>query len=49
MTWFIDWCKSLTMEEMFIVTGVEVLLLGIGMALLIGWISEKENEEDDDD
>ncbi len=48
MAWFIDWCKSLTMEEMFILTGIGVLILGTGLGLLIGWIFEKDNGGNDD-
>ena len=33
---FIDWCKGLTMEQMFVLTGIGVLVLGIGLGLLIG-------------
>lgn len=48
MAWFIDWCQSLTMEEMFILTGVGVLVGGIVLGLLIGWIFDRENEGEDD-
>ena len=43
---FIDWCKGLTMEQMFVLTGIGVLVLGIGLGLLIGWIFDKDNGED---
>ena len=48
MQWFIDWCQSLTMEEMFILTGVGVLVGGIVLGLLFGWIFDRENEGEDD-
>ena len=48
MAWFIDWCQTLTMEEMFIFTGIGVLILGVGLGLFVGWIFEKDNEEDGD-
>lgn len=41
--------ESLTMEEVFIVTGIFILLLGVALGLLIGWIFEKENERDGED
>ena len=36
--------ESHTMEEVFIVTGIFILLLGVAIGLLIWWIFEKENE-----
>ena len=49
MTSFINWCKSLTMEQMFILTGVGILLTGTGLAFLGEWIFQKENERNDED
>lgn len=49
MEGFIDWCKSLTMEEMFIVTYLSVLILGAGLGFLFEWIFRKENERDGED
>ena len=49
MNSFINWCKSLTMEQMFILTGVGVLLTGTGLAFLGEWIFRKDNERRDDD
>ena len=40
--------KELTMEATFIVTGISVLLIGIGLGLLVYWISKKVNERNDD-
>lgn len=40
----IAWFKSLTMEQVFVITGIGILLLGVALGLLIGWIFEKENE-----
>jgi hypothetical protein len=48
MEGFIDWCKSLTMEEMFIVTYLGVLMLGACLGFRFEWIFRKENEEDQD-
>lgn len=41
--------ESLTMEQTFIVTGIFILILGVGLGLLIGWIFEKENERGGED
>ena len=35
----------LTMEQTFIVTGIVILLLGIGLGFLVGWIFDKDNEK----
>lgn len=43
------WYAALSMEEEFIVTGIFILLLGVALGLLIGWIFEKENERDGED
>lgn len=48
MKWFIDWCQTLTMEEMFVLTAIGVVILSILLALLIGWIFDRENEGEDD-
>ncbi len=45
----IAWFKSLTMEQVFVITGIGILLLGVALGLLIGWIFEKENERDGED
>lgn len=37
MAWIIDWCKSLTMEEMFVLTGICALLTGTGLGFLVAW------------
>lgn len=42
------WLATLTMEEVFIISGIGVLLLGVGLALLIGWIFEKDDGGDED-
>jgi hypothetical protein len=46
---FITWCESLTMEQMFILTGISILLIGTGLAFLGEWIFRKENERNDED
>lgn len=43
------WLSSLTMEQTFILTGLSILFAGVGVGLLIGWIFEIENKEDEDD
>ena len=37
------------MELEFIVTGVAILLVGIGLGFLVEWIFRKENERSEDD
>ena len=49
MSSFITWCESLTMEQMFILTGISILLIGTGLAFLGEWIFRKENERNDED
>lgn len=49
MNSFINWCKSLTMEQMFILTGIGVLLTGTGLAFLGEWLFQKENERNGKD
>lgn len=43
------WLVTLTMEELFILTGIGVVILGAGLGLFIGWIFDNENEGDEDD
>ena len=45
----ITWCKSLTMEQMFILTGIGVLLIGTGLAFLGEWLYTKGKERNDED
>jgi len=35
------WLQTLTMEEIFILTGASVLLIGIAAGLLLAWIETK--------
>lgn len=44
----IAWFKSLTMEQVFVITGIGILLLGAGLGFLFEWIFRKENKEDED-
>lgn len=44
-----EWLQTLTMEENFIVTAVGVVILGVGLGLLFGWIFEKDDGGDKDD
>lgn len=37
------------MEKTFILTGLRILMTGIGLGLLVEWIFRKENERTDDD
>jgi hypothetical protein len=39
---------KMTMEQVFIRTGIWVLLIGIGLGFLVEWIFRKENEEGED-
>lgn len=42
----IYWMSSLTMEEVFIVTGIGILIVGAALGFLISWLSEKNKEEE---
>lgn len=39
-----DWMQTLTMEENFIVTAVGVVILGVGLGLLFGWIAGRDED-----
>jgi hypothetical protein len=39
---------ALTMEETFILTGIFILVLGVGLGFLGEWIFRKENEANDE-
>lgn len=41
------WLKSLTMGQIFVLTGAGILLAGTGLAMLAHWIFEKDNKNDD--
>ena len=43
------WIAALSMEKVFIVTCVYILLLGVGLGLLVGRVFEKENERGEKD
>ena len=45
----IAWFKSLTMEQVFVITGIGILIAGGGLAFLAEWIFRKENERNDED
>ena len=49
MSDILAWCKSLTMEQVFTLTGIGILLIGTGLGLLSEWIFRKENERNDED
>lgn len=38
----LEWLQTLSMEENFIVTAVGVVILGVGLGLLFGWISGRD-------
>ena len=44
-----DWMKSLTMEQTFIVTGFVILLIAIPVGFLLERIFRKENERNSED
>lgn len=41
----LDWHYGLSMEELFILTGIEALVIGIALAFLIVWIENKTNRD----
>ena len=43
----IYWMSSLTMKEVFVVTGIGILLAGTALGVLIHWLFEKDNKEDE--
>jgi hypothetical protein len=45
----ITWFKSLTMEQVFAITGIGILIAGGGLAFLVELIFRKENERNDED
>ncbi len=45
----IAWFKSLTMEQLFIITGIGILLTGAVLGFMVEWIFRKENERNDED
>jgi high-affinity Fe2+/Pb2+ permease len=45
----ITWFESLTMEEVFVITGIGILLIGAGLAFLGEWIFRKEHERNGED
>lgn len=38
----LEWLQTLSMEENFIVTAVGVVILGVGLGLLFGWIAGRD-------
>lgn len=44
---WVNWWKSLTMEQTFIVTGIGILAISIPLGFLGEWIFRKENERKD--
>jgi hypothetical protein len=45
----ITWFKSLTMEQVFVITGIGILLTGAAIGFLVEWIFRKENGRNDED
>jgi hypothetical protein len=45
----INWFKSLTMEQVFVITGIGILLAGGGLAFLCEWLYSKGKERNDED
>lgn len=45
----IYWFESLTMEEVFVITWIGILLIGAGLAFLGEWLCEKGNERNGED
>lgn len=43
-----DLREAFTMEETFILTGIFILVLGVGLGFLGEWIFRKENEKSDE-
>ena len=35
------WFQSLSMEAVFIITGIGILVAGIGLGLLVSWLMER--------
>jgi len=42
----IYWYYSLSAEEIFILTGVFVLLVGTGLGLLLAWVAGRDNRNE---
>lgn len=38
------WFQSLSMEAVFIITGIGILVAGIALGLVAAWIQKKEEE-----
>ena len=41
----IYWYYSLSMEEVFILTGIAVLVIGVGLGLLCEWLFRKGDND----
>ena len=42
MDWYMVWRATLSMEEMFWLTGAEILVVGIGIGLLWSWLERRK-------